>query len=95
MTLAQLHSVHSTGRYLRRSTKRRKMSINTPTRHRGARRTGPWSRQQGQVSHDGSIFLRRDFAEVEVDTETGNTTSRIPAVADVGTVIHPKSLGGK
>ena len=47
--------------------------------------------------HDGQTFSYvASFAEVEVDVETGkyNITDFL-AVADVGTVIHPKSLGGQ
>jgi xanthine dehydrogenase molybdenum-binding subunit len=47
--------------------------------------------------HDGQTFSYvACFAEVEVDTETGkyNITDYL-AVADVGTVIHPKSLSGQ
>jgi CO/xanthine dehydrogenase Mo-binding subunit len=47
--------------------------------------------------HDGGSFSSvAGFAEVEVDVETG--TYRILdylAVADVGTIIHPHSLGGQ
>jgi xanthine dehydrogenase molybdenum-binding subunit len=47
--------------------------------------------------HDGQTFSYvASFAEVEVDTETGkyNITDFL-AVADVGTVIHPKALSGQ
>ena len=47
--------------------------------------------------HDGQTFSYvASFAEVEVDLETGkyNITDFL-AVADVGTVIHPKSLSGQ
>jgi CO/xanthine dehydrogenase Mo-binding subunit len=47
--------------------------------------------------HDGQTFSYvASFAEVEIDLETGkyNITDFL-AVADVGTVIHPKSLSGQ
>jgi xanthine dehydrogenase molybdenum-binding subunit len=47
--------------------------------------------------HDGQTFSYvACFAEVEVDSETGkyNITDYL-AVADVGTVLHPKSLSGQ
>ena len=47
--------------------------------------------------HDGQTFSYvATFAEVEVDTETGKYyITDFLAVADVGTVIHPKALGGQ
>ncbi len=47
--------------------------------------------------HDGQSFSYvASFAEVEVDVETGKYyITDFLAVADVGTVIHPKSLGGQ
>jgi CO/xanthine dehydrogenase Mo-binding subunit len=47
--------------------------------------------------HDGQTFsFVAGFAEVEVDVETGRyEILDYLAVADVGTVIHPKSLGGQ
>jgi CO/xanthine dehydrogenase Mo-binding subunit len=47
--------------------------------------------------HDGQSFSYvASFAEVEVDVETGKYhIVDFLAVADVGTVIHPKSLGGQ
>ena len=47
--------------------------------------------------HDGQTFSYvATFAEVEVDQETGKYyITDFLAVADVGTVIHPKSLGGQ
>ena len=47
--------------------------------------------------HDGQTFSYvASFAEVEVDRETGKYhITDFLAVADVGTVIHPKSLGGQ
>jgi xanthine dehydrogenase molybdenum-binding subunit len=47
--------------------------------------------------HDGQTFSYvASFAEVEVDQETGKYyITDFLAVADVGTVIHPKSLGGQ
>jgi CO/xanthine dehydrogenase Mo-binding subunit len=47
--------------------------------------------------HDGQSFSYvASFAEVEVDVETGKyRIVDFLAVADVGTVIHPKSLGGQ
>jgi len=47
--------------------------------------------------HDGQTFSYvASFAEVEVDMETGKYyITDFLAVADVGTVIHPKSLGGQ
>jgi xanthine dehydrogenase molybdenum-binding subunit len=47
--------------------------------------------------HDGQTFSYvASFAEVEVDQETGKYyLTDFLAVADVGTVIHPKSLGGQ
>ncbi len=47
--------------------------------------------------HDGQTFSYvASFAEVEVDTETGKYyITDFLAVADVGTVIHPKALGGQ
>jgi len=47
--------------------------------------------------HDGQSFSYvASFAEVEVDTETGKYhITDFLAVADVGTVIHPKALGGQ
>src|SRR5271166_5923680 len=47
--------------------------------------------------HDGQSFSYvASFAEVEVDLETGKYyITDFLAVADVGTVIHPKSLGGQ
>jgi CO/xanthine dehydrogenase Mo-binding subunit len=47
--------------------------------------------------HDGQTFSYvASFAEVEVDLETGKYyITDFLAVADVGTVIHPKSLGGQ
>ena len=46
---------------------------------------------------DGQIFsFVASFAEVEVDVETGSyKILDFLAVADVGTVIHPKALGGQ
>ena len=47
--------------------------------------------------HDGQTFsFVASFAEVVVDLETGkyNLTDFL-AVADVGTVIHPRALGGQ
>ena len=44
----------------------------------------------------GSYSFVAGFAEVEVDVETGNYQMLdYLAVADVGTVIHPRSLGGQ
>jgi xanthine dehydrogenase molybdenum-binding subunit len=47
--------------------------------------------------HDGQTFSYvASFAEVEVDLETGKyAITDFLAVADVGTVIHPKSLSGQ
>jgi CO/xanthine dehydrogenase Mo-binding subunit len=47
--------------------------------------------------HDGQTFsFVSSFAEVEVDVETGKyDLVDFLAVADVGTVIHPKALGGQ
>jgi xanthine dehydrogenase molybdenum-binding subunit len=47
--------------------------------------------------HDGQSFSYvASFAEVEVDTETGKyNVVDFLAYADVGTVLHPKSLGGQ
>jgi CO/xanthine dehydrogenase Mo-binding subunit len=47
--------------------------------------------------HDGQTFSYvASFAEVEVDLETGKyDITDFLAVADVGTVIHPKSLSGQ
>ena len=47
--------------------------------------------------HDGQTFSYvASFAEVEVDTETGRYhITDFLAVADVGTVIHPKALADK
>ena len=47
--------------------------------------------------HDGQTFSYvASFAEVEVDVETGKYyITDFLAVADVGTVIHPKALGGQ
>jgi xanthine dehydrogenase molybdenum-binding subunit len=47
--------------------------------------------------HDGQTFSYvATFAEVEVDLETGKyDVTDFLAVADVGTVIHPKALGGQ
>jgi CO/xanthine dehydrogenase Mo-binding subunit len=47
--------------------------------------------------HDGQSFSYvASFAEVEVDIETGKYyITDFLAVADVGTVIHPKALGGQ
>jgi xanthine dehydrogenase molybdenum-binding subunit len=47
--------------------------------------------------HDGQSFSYvATFAEVEVDLETGKYyITDFLAVADVGTVIHPKALGGQ
>jgi CO/xanthine dehydrogenase Mo-binding subunit len=47
--------------------------------------------------HDGNTFsFVAGFAEVEVDLETGKYhITDYMAVADVGTVIHPASLGGQ
>jgi len=47
--------------------------------------------------HDGQTFsFVASFAEVEVDLETGTyRLSDFLAVADVGTVIHPRALGGQ
>ena len=47
--------------------------------------------------HDGQTFSYvASFAEVEVDIETGKYhITDFLAVADVGTVIHPKALGGQ
>ncbi len=47
--------------------------------------------------HDGQTFSYvAAFAEVEVDLETGKYyITDFLAVADVGTVIHPKALGGQ
>ena len=47
--------------------------------------------------HDGQSFSYvASFAEIEVDTETGKYyITDFLAVADVGTVIHPKELGGQ
>jgi CO/xanthine dehydrogenase Mo-binding subunit len=46
---------------------------------------------------DGQVFsFVASFAEVEVDVETGSyKILDFLAVADVGTVIHPKALGGQ
>src|SRR5262249_61040848 len=46
---------------------------------------------------DGQTFSYvASFAEVEVDVETGKyEITDFLAVADVGTVIHPKALGGQ
>jgi xanthine dehydrogenase molybdenum-binding subunit len=50
-----------------------------------------------KYSHDGQTFSYvASFAEVEVDLETGKYyITDFLAVADVGTVIHPKALGGQ
>ncbi len=47
--------------------------------------------------HDGQSFSYvASFAEIEVDLETGKYyITDFLAVADVGTVIHPKALGGQ
>lgn len=47
--------------------------------------------------HDGQTFsFVASFAEVEVDLETGRyKLTDFLAVADVGTVIHPRALGGQ
>jgi CO/xanthine dehydrogenase Mo-binding subunit len=47
--------------------------------------------------HDGETHsFVIGFAEVEVDVETGTVTLvEYTAVGDVGTVIHPRSLGGQ
>jgi CO/xanthine dehydrogenase Mo-binding subunit len=47
--------------------------------------------------HDGQTFSYvASFAEVEVDVETGKYhITDFQAVADVGTVVHPKALGGQ
>ena len=46
---------------------------------------------------DGALFsFVASFAEVEIDVETGNyKILDFLAVADVGTVIHPRALGGQ
>jgi len=48
-------------------------------------------------SQDGQTYsFVASFAEVEVDVETGSfKILDFLAVADVGTVIHPKALGGQ
>jgi len=50
-----------------------------------------------KYAHDGQTFSYvASFAEVEVDTETGKyLITDFLAVADVGTVIHPKALSGQ
>lgn len=50
-----------------------------------------------KAPHDGQTHsFVATFAEVEVDTETGKyQIVDFLAVADVGTVIHPKALGGQ
>lgn len=47
--------------------------------------------------HDGQTFsFVASFAEIEVDVETGKyDISDFLAVADVGTVIHPRAVGGQ
>jgi len=47
--------------------------------------------------HDGQTFsFTASFAEVQVDLETGKYhLTDFLAVADVGTVIHPRALGGQ
>ena len=49
------------------------------------------------LPRDGQTYgFMAGFAEVEVDVETGvYDDRRLPGVADVGTVIHPNSLGGQ
>jgi len=48
-------------------------------------------------AHDGNTFsFVASFAEVEVDVETGQYhILDFLAYADVGTVLHPKALGGR
>ena len=50
-----------------------------------------------EYKHDGnSMSFVAGFAEVEVDVETGKyVVTDYMSVADVGTVLHPRSLGGQ
>jgi xanthine dehydrogenase molybdenum-binding subunit len=50
-----------------------------------------------KAPHDGQTYsFAASFAEVEVDLETGKfTIVDFLAVADVGTVVHPRALGGQ
>ena len=98
MTLAQaaqraINSAESTT-----DTSRRRTLINTP------RHPLQLSAGQGLIAaakdtypHDGQSFSYvATFAEVEVDLETGKYyITDFLAVADVGSVIHPKALGGQ
>ena len=63
----------------------------------GARRPGADGRGARQLRRDGtSKSYVATFAEVEVDVETGHyQVLDFLAVADVGTVIHPRNLGGQ
>ena len=57
-----------------------------------------WWRGEGQVSarRPDAFSYVAGFAEVEVDLETGKYhIIDFLAVADVGTVIHPRALGGQ
>ena len=63
----------------------------------GARRPGPDGRGEGQLqARRRDVFVLAAFAEVEVDVETGvYDLLDYHMVADVGTVIHPRALGGQ
>ena len=56
-----------------------------------------WSAARDKYPHDGQTFsFVASFAEVQVDLETGKYhLTDFLAVADVGTVIHPRALGGQ
>ena len=62
-----------------------------------ARRAGADGGCPRQLSADGQTFsFVASFAEVEIDLETGNyKILDFLAVADVGTVIHPRALGAR
>ena len=98
MTLAQAAQTRDrTRRHLRRSrSARRRQQVHQGV-DRGARRSGPDRCRKDKYPHDGQSFSYvASFAEVEVDVETGKYhITDFLAVADVGTVIHPKALGGQ
>ena len=63
----------------------------------GAGRAGLAGRGRDTMPHDGQTHsFVAGFAEVEVDLETGKySIIDYLGVADVGTVIHPRALGGQ
>ena len=64
---------------------------------RGAGRSGPGGAARDKYPRDGQTHSYvASFAEVEVDVETGKYhIVDFLAYADVGTVLHPRALGGQ